>query len=87
MISLESHFVYLQDVLAAREDLEAAGRAIDTIYHHLRAIAHVSSASAPPILTEVCVEVLCQVLVVLGIIHKLQKDGALREYIASLCAS
>ncbi|KAI4518970.1 hypothetical protein K525DRAFT_207206, partial [Schizophyllum commune Loenen D] len=74
----------IKAVMAAREDLEAAGRAIDTIYHHLRAIAHVSNASTPPILTEVCVEVLCQVIVVLGIIHKLQKDGALRSWISSI---
>ncbi|KAL1676556.1 hypothetical protein EV122DRAFT_216158 [Schizophyllum commune] len=74
----------IKAVVAAREDLEAAGRAIDTIYHHLRAIAHVSNASAPPILTEVCVEVLYQVLVVLGIVQKLQKDGALRSWISSL---
>ncbi|KAI5824977.1 hypothetical protein K523DRAFT_375961 [Schizophyllum commune Tattone D] len=74
----------IKAVVAAREDIEAAGRAIDTIYHHLRAIAHVSNASTPPILTEVCVEVLCQVLVVLGIIHKLQKDGALRSWVSSL---
>ncbi|KAL1717158.1 hypothetical protein EV715DRAFT_274502 [Schizophyllum commune] len=74
----------IKAVVAAREDLEAAGRAIDTIYHHLRAIAHVSNSSAPPILTEVCVEVLCQVLVVLGIVQKLQKDGALRSWISSL---
>ncbi|KAL1694069.1 hypothetical protein GGG16DRAFT_122893 [Schizophyllum commune] len=74
----------LKAVVAAREDLETAGRAIDTIYHHLRAIAHVSNTSAPPILTEVCVQILCQVLVVLGIIQKLHKDGALRSWVSSI---
>ncbi|KAL1703125.1 hypothetical protein EV121DRAFT_208601 [Schizophyllum commune] len=74
----------IKAVVAAREDIEAAGRAIDTIYHHLRAIAHVSNTSTPPILCEVCVEVLCQFLVVLGIVQKLQKEGSLRSWVSSL---
>ncbi|KAI5885793.1 uncharacterized protein SCHCODRAFT_02556014 [Schizophyllum commune H4-8] len=74
----------MKAAVAAREDLDAAGRAIDIIYYHLRAIAHVSSASMPSILTEVCVEILCQVLVVLGIIHKLQEDGVLRSWFSSI---
>ena len=57
--------------------------AFETIADHL---ARIKIVGANETLREPLVRVLSQTLVVLGIIHKLQKDGALREYIASLRA-
>ena len=68
----------MQASLAVQDDYDAVCTAFETMEAHLRIIQPVVEGDLPPTLREASVKLLAQILTVLGVITKLQKDGRIR---------
>ncbi|KAL1742741.1 hypothetical protein HDZ31DRAFT_65691 [Schizophyllum fasciatum] len=68
--------------LAVQEEFEAVSEAFDGIHSHLQVVEYV--ADAHPLLREASVKLLVQILVVLGVISKMRKEGRLRAWLRGL---
>ncbi|KAL1742746.1 hypothetical protein HDZ31DRAFT_15293, partial [Schizophyllum fasciatum] len=70
--------------IAVHEELAAACEAFETIGRHLRIIEPVADANIHDLLREASIEVLAQVINILGVITKLQRDGRIRTWMIFL---
>ncbi|TRM58119.1 hypothetical protein BD626DRAFT_512851 [Schizophyllum amplum] len=77
-------FVVIQASRQVSEDFDAALEAFDTIEHHLRTVKFIAARNMPEALREVSVKLLVQIVVVLGVITKLQKTHRLKLWLKKL---
>ncbi|KAL1727979.1 hypothetical protein EV714DRAFT_216136 [Schizophyllum commune] len=73
--------------LAVQDDYDAVCTAFETMEAHLRIIQPAVEGDLHPTLREASVKLLAQILTVLGVITKLQKDGRMRTWLKKLAQS
>ncbi|KAI5885791.1 uncharacterized protein SCHCODRAFT_01193208 [Schizophyllum commune H4-8] len=77
--------VLLKASLRVREEFDAVDAALETIRNHLRILQPLTRDPIDDTLFEASVELLAQILIVLGVITKLQKQGRMKAWIRQLC--
>ncbi|KAL1747089.1 hypothetical protein HDZ31DRAFT_32574 [Schizophyllum fasciatum] len=73
--------------LAVQDDFDAVCTAFDTMEQHLRVIQPVVSGQVHAAVREASVKLLAQILTVLGVITKVQKNGRIRLWVKKLAQS
>ncbi|KAL1727973.1 hypothetical protein EV714DRAFT_216125 [Schizophyllum commune] len=77
--------VLIKASLKVREEFDAVGAAFETIRNHLRILQPITRDSIDGTLFEASVELLAQILIVLGVLTKLQRQGRMKAWIRQLC--
>lgn len=72
---------YSKASLKVREEFDAVGAAFETMRNHLRILQPITRDSIDGTLFEASVELLAQILIVLGVITKLQRQGRMSKLV------